>query len=247
MSPSPVLSGPEPVSAPYADRRRPRIKICGVTTVEDALAAVELGADYLGLNFYPPSPRGLDAETALPIVEAVRRRSDRIRLVGVFVNAGRETIATLDRRLSLDLVQFHGDEAPEDLELYADRAIKVFRVRGRFDPAQLDAWRGVWGYLVDTHHPRLYGGSGESWSFGSLRDALPRGGDGVAGSDRRLFIAGGISPDNARAALDAARPWGLDVCSGVESRPGHKDPDRMRRLFEVIDEEIKNGESRAST
>lgn len=243
MPPSPESSGPEPVSAPPAGRSRPRIKICGLTTVEDSLRAVALGADYLGLNFYPPSPRGIEVETARPIVEAVRRRAPRVRLVGVFVNAGHKRIETIDRELSLDLIQFHGDEGPDDLAPFAGRAIKVFRVRHRFDVDLLDAWPDVWGYLVDTRHPQLYGGSGESWSFSSLREAESKGEDPVAATDRRLFIAGGISPDNARAALEAARPWGLDVCSGVESRPGRKDPDRMRRLFEEID----NGESRAET
>ena len=222
---------------------RPWVKICGVTCEEDALLAVDLGADFLGFNFYPPSPRYLTPEAARRIGQVVRDHAPQVVQVGVFVNAGADEVALIVDQVGLDLVQFHGDETPEDVDRFAERALKVFRVRDRFDAAALESWRGVWGFLVDSRHPHLYGGSGESWDFSSLRDASPR----IASRDRvaqqRLFIAGGLDPGNIRRAVAEARPWGVDLCSGVESRPGIKDPERMRQLFEEID----HGESRPPT
>lgn len=206
----------------------PRVKVCGVTTVEDALLSVALGADYLGLNFYPPSPRYVTLEQAAEIAEAVRRQAPDLPLVGVFVNPGQDTLGEVQDAVGLDLLQFHGDESAEEIAPYAERALKVFRVQDRLDPESLRGWEHVWGWLVDSRHPQLYGGSGESWDFASLR----HGSD--ATMDRRLFIAGGLEPDNVRSAMEAARPWGIDLCSGVESLPGRKDPQLLRQLFEEI-------------
>ena len=208
---------------------RPKVKICGVTTPEDALLAVELGADYLGLNFYPPSPRGLDVEAARRIAAAVRESGREVPLVGVFVNRPPAEIAAIDTAVGLDLLQFHGDESSADIAPFAARAVKVLRVERHLDPALLAGFEGLWGLLVDTRHPGLYGGSGESWDFASLRRA------GDARIPPRVFIAGGLAPHNVRQAVTAARPWGIDLCSGVESTPGRKDPKLLRTLFEEID------------
>ncbi len=207
---------------------RPRVKVCGVTTVDDALLAVDLGADYLGLNFYPPSPRYVSLTKALEIAEAVRRERPTLPLVGVFVNADDETLRAARQTVGLDLLQFHGDETIEQVAPYADCALKAFRVQDELDREELLGWENVWGWLVDSRHPQLYGGSGESWDFASLRRA------GDATMDRRLFIAGGLGPGNARQAIEAAGPWGIDLCSGVERTPGHKDPQLLRQLFEEI-------------
>lgn len=207
---------------------RPRVKVCGVTTIEDALLSVDLGADFLGLNFYPPSPRYVTLEQATEIAEAVRRRRADLPLVGVFVNAEADTLRTTRDAVGLDLLQFHGDETAEEIAPFAPQALKVFRVQDRLHPECLRGWEHVWGWLVDSRHPQLYGGSGESWDFTSLR----RGCD--ATMDRRLFIAGGLGPGNVRAAMEAATPWGIDLCSGVERVPGHKDPQLLRQLFEEI-------------
>lgn len=210
------------------DVRTPKVKVCGVTTVDDALLAVRLGADYLGLNFYPPSPRYLDLPRARDVVAAVRQETPDVPIVGVFVNADAAQLDALDAALSLDVLQFHGDETAQDIAPYAERALKVFRVQDRLEPETLRGWKHVWGWLVDSRHPQLYGGSGESWDFASLR----QGSD--ATMNRRLFIAGGLRPDNVRAAMAAASPWGLDLCSGVEREPGLKDPQLLRQLFEEI-------------
>ena len=212
---------------------RPKVKICGVTNPGDALLAVRLGADYLGLNFYPPSPRALDIPTAIRIAEAVRGGERPVPLVGVFVNRPPQEVETIDRAVGLDLLQFHGDESPEAMAPYAHRALAVLRVEEQLDPAVFAGLEDFWGVLVDTRHPGLYGGSGTSWDFTSLRSA------GDATIPPRLFIAGGLRPANVHQALETARPWGIDLCSGVEKAPGQKDPQLLEHLFE----EIHHGQS----
>lgn len=217
---------------------RPHVKICGITDVEDALAAAGLGADFLGLNFYAPSPRYVEPGTAREIARAVRDRCPRPpRLVGVFVNHPRALVEDLIDAVGLDLVQFHGDEPRAEVEALGDRAIRVVRVENRADARALAGWTSVWGLLVDVAHPDLWGGTGECWDFASLRR--------VRGLPARVFIAGGLRPGNARRAVAQARPWGIDLCSGVESRPGKKDHELMARLFEEIAsrEETTDGES----
>jgi phosphoribosylanthranilate isomerase len=203
-----------------------KVKICGVTDPVNALAAVEMGADYLGLNFYPGSPRFLTIERAREIAGAAR---GRVPLVGVFVNAAPDEIAETTEQVGLDLVQFSGDEAPETVAPFAARAIKVFRAGHLPGHAELAAWSAVWGVLIDAPHRGLYGGTGEAWDYEAAI--------GLAG--RRVFLAGGIGPDNARRAVEAARPWAIDVCSRVESAPGIKDPELLRRLFQ----EVRHGET----
>ncbi len=152
--------------------------------------------------------------------------------MGVFVNAPRQQVAEIAGGVGLDLLQFHGDETPAEVAPFRERAIKAFRVRDRLDPQVLAGFDGVWGVLIDARHPRLYGGTGESWRFESLPEL-------AAALPRRTFIAGGLKPRNVRAAIAAARPYGIDLCSGVEEKPGRKDPELLRRLFE----EIRNGET----
>ncbi|MFL6261817.1 MAG: phosphoribosylanthranilate isomerase [Thermoanaerobaculia bacterium] len=203
-----------------------KVKICGVTDPANALAAVEMGADYLGLNFYPGSPRFLTIERAREIVDAVR---GRVPLVGVFVNAPAATIAEAVERVGLDLIQLSGAEGLEALGPFADRTIKAFRTGRLPGREELAAWSAVWGILIDAPHRSLYGGTGEEWNYEAAA--------GLRG--RRTFLAGGIGPDNARRAVEAARPWAIDVCSRVESTPGIKDPELLLRLFQ----EVRHGET----
>ncbi len=208
---------------------RPKVKICGVTSPEEAVLAADLGADYVGLNFYPPSPRYLEPRRAAEVAAAVR---GRLELVGVFVKAPAGEIEEISSAVGLDLIQFHGDETPEELAPFAARALKAFRVRDRLDASALEPFAGAWGVLIDSRHERLFGGTGESWRFETLRaSGLPL--------PRRTFIAGGLGPGNVRAAIAAARPYGIDLCSGVEAEPGKKDPELLARLFE----EISDGET----
>jgi phosphoribosylanthranilate isomerase len=193
-----------------------RVKICGVTRLEDADLAASLGADMIGLNFYPPSPRYLTIDRAAEIVEAVGRRA---RLVGVFVNASRAYVAERMDALGLDLLQFHGDEDDAAIAGWRVPVIRALRLRADGDAPALDKVRADY-VLIDTFHPGLYGGTGRARPL-----------EGLRGFDlRRVLISGGLTPDNVAeaAALD---PCGVDVASGVESAPGIKDADKLRSFI----------------
>lgn len=203
-----------------------KVKICGVTTPADALAAVELGADYLGLNFYRASPRYVEPGRAREIAEAVR---GRVKLVGVFVNSPSSEVEDVAGRVGLDLLQFHGDEDPRFVAPFLARAIKAFRTGGPPGREELGTWSGIWGILIDAPDGGLYGGTGAAWGYGTVSSAAMG----------RLFLAGGLGPDNARRAIESVRPYAIDVCSRVESRPGIKDRELLRRLFQ----EVRHGET----
>ena len=205
---------------------RAQVKICGVTRLEDALLAAELGAAFIGLNFHPPSPRALLPEAARRIAEAVRGRA---KVVGVFVNRPAEDLRAIDSEVGLDLLQFHGDEGPADLEPWGQRALKVFRSGEELGSVRPDLYPRAWGFLFDFPHPTLYGGSGSGWRYGALASLA---------LDRPFLVAGGLAPGNARRAIEASGAAGLDVCSGVERAPGVKDPELLRRLFEEICDDV---------
>ncbi len=219
---------------------RPLVKVCGVTRPEDARLAVELGADLLGLNFHPPSPRALGLARAREIAAAVA--GSGVLLVGVFVALRADEIEEVAAAVGLDLVQLHGREAPEAARRFGARAIQVFRRPAPPGAAELALYGDVWGFLFDappappggpdrSEGSAIYGGTGRTWDHGALR--------GVA-TGRPVLVAGGIRADNARAALAASGARGVDVCSGIESAPGIKDPGLMQRLFE----EIRHGQGR---
>jgi len=219
---------------------RPLVKICGLTRPEDARLAVELGADLVGLNFHPPSPRALGLERAREIAAAVA--GSGVLVVGVFVALSAGEIEEVAAAVGLDLVQLHGREDPEAARRFGTRAIQVFRRPDPPDAAELALYGGVWGFLFDAPAPAgvptdrfagadAYGGTGRTWDHGALR--------GLA-AERPVLVAGGIRPGNARRALEVSGARGVDVCSGVESAPGIKDPRLMRELFE----EIEHGQGR---
>jgi phosphoribosylanthranilate isomerase len=194
-----------------------RVKICGVTRAEDARLAIACGADIIGLNFYPPSPRALSLECALEIRDAIGARCS---VAGVFVDATREYIAERLDRLSLDLLQFHGDEDDEALRGWPVKLIRAVRLK---PSAAFDAnMRGTADYcLIDTFHPARFGGTGQARAL-----------DVFARSDlSRTFISGGLSPSNVAAAV-RLNPFGVDVASGVESAPGIKDAGKLRSFIE---------------
>jgi phosphoribosylanthranilate isomerase len=202
-----------------------KVKICGVTDPGNARLAVDLGADFLGLNFCAGSPRFVAPARAREIAGAVR---GRVPLVGVFVNSTPEEVAEIAESVGLDLVQFSGDEQPADVAPFAGRAIKVFRTGGDPGDAALAPYGETWGVLFDAPHGSLYGGTGAAWSYEEVARAVGR----LAG--RRVFLAGGLGPDNVRRAIAVSRPFAVDVCSRVESAPGIKDPELLRRLFEEV-------------
>lgn len=196
-----------------------------MTRPEDAELAVELGADFVGLNFYQQSPRCLDNVRASEIAAAV---GGGARLVGVFVNAPAATVARVAAEVGLDLLQFHGDERPAEVAPFAERAIKALRLDGPPAPDELEPWQGIWGFLVEARHAALYGGTGESWAYEMIR-SLPR--------QQPLFVAGGLTPETVAGAVRRSGAWGVDVCSGVESAPGIKDEELLRRFCD----EVKRG------
>ena len=201
---------------------RTRVKICGITRQEDAVAAADSGAHLVGLNFWSGSPRCVGVEQARRIAERV---AGRVAVVGVFVNQSSHRIRQVSRRVGLDLLQFHGTEGPAQVGAFGDRAIKVIRVGEGFDTAVLDDYPGVWGYLFDCDHPTLFGGSGVAWPY-----------EWVAGLslDKPVIVAGGLRPSNVRQAIARSGADIVDVSSGVESQPGIKDPELMRRFIREV-------------
>jgi phosphoribosylanthranilate isomerase len=197
-----------------------RIKVCGITRCEDAEMAVGLGADFIGLNFYPPSPRCLTLEQAAAIARVAKGRA---LLVGVFVNAARSYIEERLESLELDLLQFHGDEDAEALKGWPVPVIRALRLRS---DAALDAINIGIGeikadfILLDTFHPQLFGGTGKARRLDAL-SALDLG---------RVFVSGGLTPDNVAEAA-ALNPYAIDVASGVEAVAGIKDHDKLRSFI----------------
>lgn len=213
-----------------------KIKICGITTLNDALAAAELGADLLGFNFYPKSPRYLAPETCREMTAVLRQTYPRLTLVGVFVNAPvAETRAILET-CQLDLAQLHGDETPEILAELGSRAFKAIRLS-----ASESVDESVFAFvsvpqsvsplspalLVDAAVKGLYGGSGVTTDWAKAAELSQR---------IPLLLAGGLTPGNVAQAIEQVRPWGVDTASGVESSPGVKDAVRMRDFAAAVRE-----------
>ena len=203
-----------------------RIKICGVTTYEDALAAVELGAWAIGLNFYPPSPRRVPIEQAELIGAALQRRAE---IAGVFVNPALEDVADLAERAHLSLIQLHGDEGPafcaEVARRTGARVIKAAAVRGAGTLQDMARFHTDF-HLLDGHAPGLRGGTGTSFDWpliAARRSKVP------------LILSGGLRPESVAAAIAETKPYAVDVASGVESAPGNKDRELMRAFFEAAD------------
>jgi len=213
------------------------VKICGVTTLEDALAAARAGADLIGLNFYPPSPRYLTPEDARAIIEGLRATlgADCPTLGGVFANDPPEGVRAIRRRVGLDFVQLSGDEPVSDLALLGGYSVKALRPRDidealelarRYHPHTPTADH-LPSLLLDAYHPDLYGGTGEQ---ASVEVAAA-----VRGITPRLMLAGGLTPENVAARVRAIQPWGVDVASGVEGAiKGRKDAERMRAFVEAV-------------
>lgn len=198
----------------------PKVKICGITTVQDAELAVELGAWAVGLIFVPSSPRRVKVAAAEQIAQAIRRRA---LVTGVFLNHPLDQIVRRNESIGFDLVQLHGDEGPAFASEVARRTgakvVKAARVSDAGDVRALDAFRSVDFHLIDGVE------RGEP-----VEPALRR----VRRSDIPLLIAGSLTPDNVADAIAAWQPHGVDVASGVEAEPGRKDPDRLAAFFDAV-------------
>lgn len=201
-----------------------KVKICGITNLTDARRAVEAGADFLGFNFYPQSSRYIAPAKARGIV---RRLQKQVTVVGVFVNAPEEKMLAIARSVGLDFLQLHGEESPE-LVARLKRSfpvIKAVRVRNSFRPAQLAPFKRAAAFLLDGFHPHRHGGTGRKFDWSMARRARSNG---------RIFLAGGLTPLNVAEAIRAAAPYAVDICSGVESKPGKKDPARVESLMRAV-------------
>ena len=207
-----------------------RIKICGVTRPEDAAHAVACGAEAIGINFFQGSPRFVDAALAREIVGAV---ADRAEVVGVFVNQSPESIVSLCGRLGIRRVQLHGDEPPGDASRIPLWRMKAVHADRTADLPALLAYPCE-AFLLDAGGTGAYGGTGRELAWGELGDRLPGIADarGPEAHRKPWLLAGGLTPENVERAILAARPFGVDVASGVESSPGRKDPGKVKMFIE---------------
>jgi phosphoribosylanthranilate isomerase len=199
-----------------------RSKICGITRVQDALAAVEAGADAIGLVFYAKSPRAVSVEQAAAIVQAL---PPFVTCVGLFVNMPRDDVQAVLQRVPLDLLQFHGDESPVDCEGYGRPYIKALRVRPGEDlAATMALYAGARGILLDTFVEGVPGGTGAAfdWSLVPPDVAKP------------IILAGGLEASNVAAAIRQVRPYAVDVSGGVEASKGIKDAVKIRAFVHAV-------------
>jgi len=198
-----------------------KVKICGLTNYEDAAAAMDMGADILGFNFYPESPRFVTPEKATEIIKKLPAFVD---IAGVFVNDSFDKIREIIDRCQLGWIQLHGDESPQFCQVFLSLNVKTMKALRVRDQADIDRANSFFtdAILLDAFHPERYGGTGLTFDWNII---------GHIG--KRVFLAGGINPDNAAAAIEMG-VYGIDVCSGIESQPGRKDHKKMKKLFDNI-------------
>ncbi|HEY9151454.1 MAG TPA: phosphoribosylanthranilate isomerase [Anaerolineales bacterium] len=204
------------------------IKVCGIKTLKDALAAIDAGADYLGFNFYPKSVRLIEKETCAKITSVLKKEYPQIKFVGVFVNSSVDDVKNISETCSLDLAQLHGDETPEIFAQLAPRVFKAFRGI----PSDVTGYErnAMPAFLVDAAVKGVYGGSGAMADWSAAVELAKR---------YPLLLAGGLTPKNVADAVRQVKPWGVDVASGVESAPGRKDAAKMSAFVKAV-REVEN-------
>ncbi len=201
---------------------RTRVKICGITTPDDALAAAGAGADAIGLVFYASSPRCVSVAAASDIVAAV---PPFVTVVALFVDEPRDSIERTLSDVRIDLLQFHGDETPSECDVYQRPWLKALRMRPELDlPAACRVYRGARAALLDTWEDGVPGGTGRTfdWELARRELALP------------VVLAGGLNAGNVGQAVRRVRPAAVDVSGGVESAPGVKDHDKIRQFIAAV-------------
>jgi phosphoribosylanthranilate isomerase len=207
---------------------RTRVKICGFTRVEDAVCAAQLGVDAIGLVFYPPSPRNVDIEQAVKIVNALPAF---VSVVALFVDEQEARIREVLERVPVDCLQFHGDEPAEACRVYGKRYMKAISMRQDVNiPALAQCYHDASGLLLDAYHPDAKGGTGSQfdWDLIPRQCALP------------VVLAGGLTAENAKQAVQTVRPYALDVSSGVEAGKGIKDALKMAAFLRAVNEGDKS-------
>jgi phosphoribosylanthranilate isomerase len=211
------------VKFPYPFRRT-RVKICGFTRPDDAVTAIRLGADAVGLVFYQPSPRNLDVETARSIVSVLPPFAT---VVGLFVDEDEMVVRKILDRVRIDLIQFHGEESPDYCRRFGKPYIKAVRMRSETDLATVvRAYSDAAGFLLDAWHPNAMGGTGHRFDWELIPKELRQA----------VVLAGGLAPDNVGEALRAVRPYAVDVSSGVEAGKGIKDAGKMAAFLKQVHE-----------
>ncbi len=198
-----------------------KVKICGITNYEDALAALNMGADLLGFNFYSKSPRFIPPEKARQIISKLPAFVD---IAAVFVNESIERIHEINNMCQLDWVQLHGDEDIEFCKQFRSHNVKVMKAIRVKDQSDVQSAEDYFtdAVLLDAFDPDKYGGTGLTFDWNVIGHI-----------NKRIFLAGGINPDNAAKAAELG-VYGIDVCSGIEAKPGKKDHEKMKKLFENI-------------
>lgn len=203
-----------------------QVKICGNTNPEDAKLAAELGADYLGLIF-ADSKRKIDVETAKKIVQAVPHFKN---FVGVFMNQPKNEVQAAAEAAGIRILQFHGDEPSLYCQSFTDKGykvIKTFRIKDAMSLKRIDEYN-LFAFLFDTFVKEEGGGTGKVFDWNLIEDK--------PFIHEQLFLAGGLNPENVKAAIDKVRPYAVDVASGVESAPGKKDPEKLKKFIQAVKE-----------
>ncbi|MBB3046252.1 phosphoribosylanthranilate isomerase [Litorivivens lipolytica] len=204
---------------------RVRVKICGITRVDDAIAAERAGADAIGLVFYPPSSRNVVPEPAAEIAAVLGAFTTT---VGLFVNPEPAEVERVLASVRLDRLQFHGDESEDFCRQFGIPYLKALRTRPGADLAALAAdYSSACGILLDSYKPGVAGGTGETFDWSLIPESLRSS----------IILAGGLNPDNVAAAIQQVRPAAVDVSGGVESAPGIKSEDRIRAFIEAVNRE----------
>jgi phosphoribosylanthranilate isomerase len=199
-----------------------RSKICGITRIEDALSAVEAGADAIGLVFYAKSPRAVTVQQARSIIAAL---PPFVTTVGLFVDASRCELGEILDAVPLDLLQFHGDESPEDCDGFHRPYIKALRVKPGDDITALVAlYKNASGVLLDTYVPGIPGGTGEAFDWSLVPECL----------SKPVILAGGLTAANVAQAVAQVRPYAVDVSGGVEMAKGIKDAAKIRAFMQAV-------------
>jgi phosphoribosylanthranilate isomerase len=201
-----------------------RVKICGITSIADAQLCAELGVHAIGLNFHPESPRAVSPFNAEKIVEGL---PPFVTPVGIFVNWAPEPVVALSRALRISFAQLHGDETPQIVAEVARKipVIKALRMEKGSSLSIFSRYPGASTFLLDAARAGEFGGTGQTadWTLSQQ-----------AARSHRVILAGGLTPENVGEAILAVRPYAVDVASGVESRPGKKDPDKLRAFFHEV-------------
>jgi len=201
---------------------RVRVKICGITRVEDALVAVENGADAIGLVFYEPSPRAVSVEQAIKIVSQIPAF---ISIVGLFVNAEERFVRDVISNVALDLLQFHGDEAPEECSSYGLPFMKAIRVKSDTNLVQYAKdYSASRALLLDTYTEGVAGGTGHTFDWGLIPSDL----------NKPVVLAGGLTAENVGSAIQQVRPYAVDVSGGVELSKGIKDAAKIAAFMQQV-------------